>query len=269
MPFPRLATKKKLQNQNSCISHSASSSFALLPNEILCRILTFLPTPDLIPLHTIPSVILKSMVANELVARFARRQLGIRLCFDQEARWRYTLDMKLVHQKTPSSRLCFIPMAPPPDFAFFVSKLLRRPTLYKVCLIATDEDLTRLPDDLLASALTLDIKHLDTLSNINGFRYRVTAPPPQVTKSRPGERWLHPCRFECTIDFLCQTRSGLTKWFDKLHGNKPTRRRMTGLHTTATEKLPFVQGQVAELGITHVVDKHLDTHFLIPNILSQ
>jgi hypothetical protein len=179
------------------------------------------------------------------------------------------MDMKLAHPKTPSSRLCFVPMArPPADFSFFASKLLRRPTLYKVSLIATDEDLTWLPDNLLASALPLDIKHSGTLSNNNGFRYRVTAP--QVTKSRPGERWLHPCRFECDVDLLCQTKSGLTKWFDKLHGNKPRRRRMTALHTTAAEKLPSVQGQVAELGITHVMDKqHLDTHFLIPNILSQ
>ncbi|KAI8341344.1 hypothetical protein BC941DRAFT_416568 [Chlamydoabsidia padenii] len=278
MPFPLLHTKKKRQSKNSCNTHSApSSSFTSLPNEIISRIFAFLPTPDLLPLYTIPSVIINSIASNEIVTRLDQHQLGIRLYFDQETRWRYTLDMKL----SPSSiqnnkgRLCFIPMTTtknPPSYLFYTSKLIRRPTLYKVSLIATNEDLSCLPDNLLVTSHTLDIKQQGSSCSQQQdslLGYCVTTNSTQVIKSRPGERWILPCRFECDLGWLCQTKSGLGKWLDKLHG-KPIRRRMTNIHSTSAVKLPVMDGQVAELGITAPISlgKQFDTLTLIPNIFS-
>ncbi|KAI8089839.1 uncharacterized protein BX664DRAFT_334047 [Halteromyces radiatus] len=284
-----LSTKsmRKLQNKNLCKSSrqfpNSVFSFNNLPNEILCRILSHVLIADLLLLYTIPS--LNMMVVNELISRFKKCQLGIRLYFDQEARWRYTLDMKLqlVKYNRNTPRLYFIPMASTRnEMRFYTSKILRRPFLYKVCLISTYDDLSTLPENLLNKSLPLTIKQSNkrlyssttTTTTTVALGYGVSETPYQVTKSRPGERWIQPCVFECDLDWLCQTKSTLDKWFDLLPHCKPTRRKMTDLHFTRTEKLPSESpGQVAEIGIYSSYDDQTipryktDTSILIPNLI--
>lgn len=241
---------------------------------------------------------LAHLASQELLKRFEQCELGLRLYFDQESRWRYTLDFKLLKQDKKNT-LIFIPMIQKyhHPMYFYTSKMLRRPMLYKVSLISSKESgdqFKNIPDNLLNKSYPIDIKQLGQFQSTIPIHhqhqdlsllYTVHETPSHIIKKRPGERTIFPHAFQCDLDWLCQTKSFFSKWVDILH-NKPQPRPMSDhLHFTMTEKLPMHGGtihnqsqigQVAEINTIHpmLINHHHLTHkssvgtaTLVPNLL--
>ncbi|CAO3623411.1 unnamed protein product [Cunninghamella echinulata] len=272
------------QVKNNTKKNSCKSSPILLckqttlPNEIISNILLHLPTQNLLQLYLLNNAYLLSQLAGEeIIKRFEQGELGLRLYFDQESRWRYTLDVKLSQQDTyyddnkkEKQRLVFVPMVNKKneEMRFYNSKVLRRPMLYKVTMISSKESgdsLNNLPDNLLHKSYAMDIKQMGrstlTDTSLLSLNYTIHETPSHIIKQRSGERLFFPTSFQCDLDWLCQTKSLFSKWVDLLHA-KPQRRPMSSnLHFTMTEKLPFngksQRGQVAEINTLHSHHHHL------------
>jgi hypothetical protein len=229
-----------------------------LPSEVIIVILQNLTIPDILNIARLLNYRLRTLANKILVEKLLNtNHCHLRLCFDQENRWRFTVDFKLI--KATETRLAFKPVKPT-NALMYTSKLLRRPLLYKACLIGPDfvDFSDSLVHNLIKSSLTLDIKELGlhqqhyTLKQQKSslfFAYRVSKLPVNIVKARPGERWIEPLGFECAYDFLGQPKRMIQRIFDSLH-NRPTRRQIDGRSYTSSSRLPS-QGQrntVAEIG---------------------
>jgi hypothetical protein len=232
---------------------STTAGIDNLPNEILLRVLTHLPTPDL--LHTAKlNRRFYHLAAKTLVLRLAARPdaLRLRAHFEQESRWKFSVDMQLL-AIDESGRFKFAPIQPK-AMRLFESKMLRSPTMHKLSIIGTDFDglSLNIPESLIPKSQSLPLKELGQHRITSSYRrlvsnvattqtslvYNVTKTPQELTKVRSGERWVTPILFECPMIFLCQARPGFTKVMDKLNA-RPTGRGIDGRHFTSSMKTPM------------------------------
>ncbi|CEP12974.1 hypothetical protein [Parasitella parasitica] len=227
------------------------------PNEIIIAILQHLSIPDLLIMFLILNCKLRTLTRKVLVEKLLDTdKCHLRLCFDQENRWRFTLDFKLA--KTTDSRLAFTPFEPV-SVRMYTSRLLRKPNLYKACLVGPDfaeANDALLVNNLIKSSLSLDIKDVcihqhqyNSKQHRVFFAYQTHKTPQDVIKQRPGERWVEPLGFECSFDFLAQPKKMIHRVFNTLH-NKPTRRQIDSKLFTTSSRLPTSsqQNAVAEVG---------------------
>jgi hypothetical protein len=250
MPITVFNAKQSSTNQGRCLSD--------LPNEVIIVILQNLTIPDILNIARLLNYRLRTLANTILVEKLLNADnCHLRLCFDQENHWRFTTDFKLT--KATETRLAFTPVEPT-SVPMYTSKLLRRPLLYKACLVGPDfVDLSdSLVHNLIKSPLALNIKEiglhqqhyaLKQRKSSLFFAYRVSKTPENIVKARPGERWIEPLGFECAYDFLGQPKRMIQRVFDSLH-SRPTRRQIDGRSYTSSSRLPL-QGQrntVAEIG---------------------
>lgn len=223
-----------------------------LPNEVIASILSHLSIPDLLSILRLPWSRIHTLAKEVLVTKMVDTDnCRLRLYFDQESHWRFTVDMKLL--QATERRLAFVPVDPSNlNMYMYHSKVLRRPNLYKVSLVGSDfaidnDDQQLLVDNLLGNKQpSLDIKdygvyqknhQINKLHNIL-MAYRIDKVPESRVKARSGERVFRPLGFECSFDFLCQTKNTMQRVFDSLHA-KPTKRQIDHRTVTRTSKLPL------------------------------
>ncbi|KAI8881475.1 hypothetical protein K501DRAFT_286380 [Backusella circina FSU 941] len=221
-----------------------------LPNEVITSILTLLSIPDLLSILRLPWSRIHTLAKEVLVAKMVDTDnCRLRLYFDQESHWRFTVDMKLL--QATERRLAFVPVDPSNlNMYMYHSKVLRRPNLYKVSLVGPDfavDDDSFLLDNLLGNKQpSLDIKdygvyqknhQITKLHNIL-MAYRIEKVPETRVKARSGERVFRPLGFECSFDFFCQTKNTMQRVFDSLHA-KPTKRQIDERTVTRTSRLPL------------------------------
>ncbi|GAB5586351.1 hypothetical protein Unana1_01251 [Umbelopsis nana] len=244
---------------------SQSQSIETLPNEILLRILTYLPTPEL--LHTVKlNRRFHQLSANTLVLRLAARPdaLRLRAYFEQESRWKFSIDMQLI-AIDQSGKFKFAPVEPM-AMRLFESKMLRSPTMHKLSIVGTDFDglSLNMPENLLPKGKSIPLKEIgqhrltSTYSRLvpnitttqTALIYTVSKTPEHLLKARAGERWVTPILFECPLTFLCQSRPAITKVMDKLNA-RPMRRGLDGRNSTKSAKIPLVsaRGIIEELAL--------------------
>ncbi|KAI8581414.1 hypothetical protein K450DRAFT_232959 [Umbelopsis ramanniana AG] len=232
---------------------STTAGIDTLPNELLLRVLTHLPTPDLLHLAKLNRRFYH-LSAKTLVLRLAARPdaLRLRAHFEQESRWKFSVDMQLT-AIDETGRFKFAPIQPM-AMRLFESKMLRSPTMHKLSIIGTDFDGLSLnvPESLIPKSQTLPLKELgqhritstynrlvaNVASTQTALVYNVTKTPEEFTKVRSGERWVTPILFECPMIFLCQARPGITKMMDKLNA-RPVGRGIDGRHSTQSMKTPM------------------------------
>lgn len=236
---------------------SQSHIIETLPNEILLRILNYLPTPEL--LHTTKlNRRFHHLSAKTLVVRLAARPdaLRLRAHFEQESRWKFSVDMQLV-AIDESGRFRFAPIEAM-AMRFFESKMLRSPTMHKLSIVGTDFDGMTLdmPENLLPKSKPLPVKEIgqhriastytrlvpQVATTQTALVYSVTKTPKALLKVRSGERWVTPMLFECPMMFLCQARPGITKVMDKLNA-RPARRGLDGRNSTKSIKIPMLSAK--------------------------
>lgn len=224
-----------------------------LPNEVIICILQNLSIPDLLITSQLQSARFHTLAKKVLVQKLSLvKNCHLRLCFDQENHWRFTVDFKLT--KATNTRLAFTPVKQV-SVRMYNSKLLRRPILHKAVLVGPDFviDNPYLVHNLIKSPISMDIKetglHQHHYAQGAFLAYQITKTPENMVKARAGERWVEPLGFECSFDFLCQTKKMMQRVFDTLH-NKPTRRQIDGVSFTASAKLPQNSKSyaVAEIG---------------------
>ncbi|KAI8645096.1 hypothetical protein BD408DRAFT_441184 [Parasitella parasitica] len=245
---------QKNQALKQCCGEKTLSQF---PNEVIITILQYLSIPDLLTMSLILNYKLRILTRKVLAEKLLdTSNCLLRLCFDQENRWRFTVDFKLT--KTTDSRLAFTPVKPV-SVRMYTSRLLRKPTLYKACLVGPDfaeANDALLVHNLLKSSLSLDIKDIGIHKHHHNSRqqrvfiaYKITKTPQDETKQRPGERWVEPLGFECHFEFLARPKKIIHRVFDTLH-NKPTRRQIDGRLFTTSSRLPAnsQRNAVAETG---------------------
>ncbi|KAL9540785.1 hypothetical protein PS6_010596 [Mucor atramentarius] len=246
MPISAIFNNQKyrpLQCGEKTLSH--------FPNEVIIAILQNLSIPDILTMSLILNSRLRTLTRKVLVEKLLdSSKCHLRLCFDQENHWRFTVDFKLT--KATETRLAFTPVKQV-SVRMYTSKLLRKPILYKASLVGPD--FVEANDSLLSS-LPLDIKdtglhqhHYNTKQQRVFLAYDITKTPQDVIKERPGERWVEPLGFECSFDFLSQPKKLMQRVFDTLH-NKPTRRQIDNKLFTTSSRLPTNSQQfaVAEAG---------------------
>lgn len=206
MPFLTLFSAHSRRNKPS-----SGVSLLSLPNEILHRILSCLSTPDLLAawlatprFHDLALVIV------------SRRGCRLRLCFDQESRWRFAVDMTLA--SATAAQFAFVPMPADHDCLLYASRMLRRPVLYKVLLTEHDpgQDRDEAELDILGSSVAVNVRHVGGHSKriLNGaeFSYSVARRETRSSK-RPGERELLPLELKCSPVWLCPRRKTLNRMF--------------------------------------------------------
>lgn len=241
------------QQQQQC----GEKTLSQFPNEVIVAILQKLTIPDILNMSLILNYRLRSLTRKVLVEKLLdSSKCHLRLCFDQENRWRFTVDFKLT--KATETRLAFTPVKQV-SMRMYTSKLLRKPVLYKACLVGPDfveANNASLLHNLIRSSLSLDVKdvglhqqHYSPKQQRVFLAYDITKTPQDVIKERPGERWVEPLGFECSFDFLAQPKKMMQRVFDTLH-NKPTRRQIDGKLFTTSSRLPTnsQQNAVAETG---------------------
>ncbi|KAI8968559.1 hypothetical protein BDF20DRAFT_897058 [Mycotypha africana] len=205
-----------------------TSGFCRLPNEVLLSICQYLSVPDILNLLYQSNKQLQTVVKSVLINRLLHQDncCLLRLCFDQESHWRFTVDFKLT--KATEGRLSFAPVNQI-SLRMYTSKLLRKPVLYKAYLVGpdfmTDTSSTTyqsLVDNLIKSSLPLHIKevglhqeHYPTKQNLS-LSYKISKTPSNEPKIRPGERWVEPTGFECSFSFLSQQKNRIQRVMDTL-----------------------------------------------------
>ncbi|KAL9537865.1 hypothetical protein MBANPS3_011391 [Mucor bainieri] len=219
------------------------------PNEVIIAILQNLSIPDILTMSLILNYRLRTLTRKVLVEKLLdSSKCHLRLCFDQESRWRFTVDFKLT--KATETRLAFTPVKQV-SVRMYTSKLL--PSLVGPDFGEANDAL--LVHNLIKSSLSLDIKdtglhqqHYSSKQQVF-LAYDITKTPQDVIKERPGERWVEPLGFECSFDFLAQPKKMMQRVFDTLH-NKPTRRQIDSKLFTTSSRLPTNSQQfaVAEAG---------------------
>jgi hypothetical protein len=253
MPISTIFHQKYQSIQQQC----GEKTLSQFPNEVIIAILQNLSIPDILTMSLILNYRLRTLTRKVLVEKLLdSSKCHLRLCFDQESRWRFTVDFKLT--KATDTRLAFTPVKPV-SVRMYTSKLLRKPILYKACLVGSDfveANDTLLVHNLIKSSLSLDIKdvglhqqHYNSKQQRVFLAYDITKTPQEVIKERPGERWVEPLGFECSFDFLAQPKKMMQRVFDTLH-NKPTRRQIDSKLFTTSSRLPVnsQQNAVAETG---------------------
>ncbi|KAG2211595.1 hypothetical protein INT47_008691 [Mucor saturninus] len=224
-----------------------------LPNEVIISILQKLSIPDLLLTCQLQNIRFHTLAKKVLVQKLVKtKDCHLRLCFDQENHWRFTVDFKFT--KATQTRLAFTPVKPV-SVRMYNSKLLRRPILHKASLVGPDFVVENpyLVHNLIRSPLSLDIKetglHQHHYAQGAFLAYQITKTPENMVKARAGERWVEPLGFECSFDFLSQTKKMMQRVFDTLH-NKPVRRQIDGVSFTASARLPQTSKSyaVAEIG---------------------
>ncbi|KAL0074887.1 hypothetical protein J3Q64DRAFT_1757621 [Phycomyces blakesleeanus] len=217
-----------------------------LPNEVISRVLSFLPVPDLLSVCLVnPRFYLLAIPI--LVSRLRdTRECHLRLFFDQESRWRYTVDMVLI--KATTSKFTFVPIDASASLRLFSSKILRNPVLSKVAWAGKSFQSMSQPisQNFLSRSISLNIKqagHCFKTTDPKNKKYSFTFThsvfntPENTVKARPGERWVVPQLFECDPLFVCQRKGGWTRLFETLH-SRPTPRGLDGQTFTSSAKLP-------------------------------
>lgn len=238
-----------------------------LPNEVLDCTLQFLSIPDLITITLLHNKRLYTLAKNIILQKLKETDnCRLRLYFDQESHWRYTVDFKFV--KAAHTRLAFVPIDEA-SLRLYTSKLLRRPVLFKVALVGPefDHDNYQHLHNLIKSPISFDVKTLGLHKNHHQqqqtfLAYEVTKTPENEVKARPGERWVQPLGFECNFSFLCQTKKIIHRVFDTLH-NKPARRQIDHQSFTASSRTPALSrnSNVGEIGGLY----QQKYHFLSPS----
>lgn len=237
-----------------------------LPNEVIISILQNLSIPDLLLISNIQNQRFHTLAKKVLVQKLSiTKNCHLRLCFDQESHWRFTVDFKLT--KATNTRLAFTPVKQV-SVRMYNSKLLRRPILYKASLVGPDFviDNHHLVYNLIKSPISIDIKetglHQHHYQQGTFLAYQISKTPENIVKARPGERWVEPLGFECSFDFLYQTKKMIQRVFDTLH-NKPTRRQIDNKSFTTSSKLPQTSKNYAVAEIGGLWQKKY--HFLSPS----
>lgn len=230
------------------------NAFMKLPNEVIVAILRELSIPDLLTVTILLNYRIHTLARKVLVEKLSlSNNCHLRLFFDQENHWRFTVDLKLT--KATNTRLAFTPVKQV-SVRMYTSKLLRRPLLYKASLVGPDFviESDHLVNNLIKSPLSLDVKepglHQQRFQQQNIFlAYQISKTPEHMVKARPGERWVEPLGFECSFDFLCQTKKMVQRMFDTLH-SRPTRRQIDNKQFTHSLRLPNSSKNhaVAEIG---------------------
>ncbi|KAJ8657725.1 hypothetical protein O0I10_006540 [Lichtheimia ornata] len=217
------------QQQQPPSSADSSSSFNNIPNELVLHILRQLGLRDLLVISVVntrlyhigvqalaeylaspppssPPPSRSPFLCSALKGHASPSRL--RLFFDQESRWQFSIDMIFEkHENNNGSMFIFVPVEPGLSFQMFSSKVLRKPSLYRVSLLdespAGDADIMVL-DSIMSKPLKLDIKYALTQQydkRVDGqsamFSYKVHDTPTHRLKSRPGERWMQPISFQC------------------------------------------------------------------------
>lgn len=213
-----------------------------LPNEVIICILQHLSIPDLISTSLLLNRRIHTLAKEILLEKMLKdsNNCHLRLFIDQENHWKYTVDFKLT--KVSNTRLAFTPVNQDTSIRLYTSKLLRRPVLYKACLVGPDfvSEGGHLICNLLKSPISFNVKeiglHKHHYQQQHTFlAYQTSKTPENEVKARPGERWVELLGFECFFSFLCQPKKMIHKVFDTLH-NKPTRRQIDDKSFTSSSR---------------------------------
>ncbi|KAI8054899.1 hypothetical protein BDF21DRAFT_431295 [Thamnidium elegans] len=210
----------------------------LLPNEVIYTILRYVSIPDLLIMTRLLNQRISCLAHQVLLEKLtSTKDCHLRLCFDQENHWRFTVDFKFT--RATKTRLAFTPVKSV-SLRMYTSKFLRKPILHKVSFVGPDFTIENehLASNLIKSPISFDIKQVGLQQQVYAqqvlFAFKVTRTPENVIKARSGERWVEPLGFECSFEFLAQTKNKIQKVFDILH-NKPVRRQIDGkAFTTST-----------------------------------
>lgn len=224
-----------------------------LPSEIIINVFRHLALIDLLNVSLIKLNDKIKLLLNQVLLE-KLSTVRLRLFFNQENNWKYTLDFQL--EKYTASRLAFTPVTVLPEpIRLYTSKLLRKPSLTRVSLLLDGGSYNNkhLRNNLMRSSLSLNIKEAGTYQKAYDqqqkvlFVYNVRKTPNYMTKVRPGERFVDPLGFECPFEFLAQPKSKLEKLADFLH-NRPTNYVYHPASSTAAAKICNSNYQLSEIG---------------------
>ncbi|CAG8774021.1 17744_t:CDS:1, partial [Racocetra persica] len=195
------------------------SSLLTLPNELLLLLFESLDFPSILSLSNVCNRFL--LIAQVCLARrFKDSNLTLTLFFDQEYRRKNSLNFSFDHFDSETGRFIFTPKKDK-VMRFMNSRMLGCPKLRRIHF--TDFDNTLIFDDknLLQKSCSLPIESTNSilqkisseyrigrgsthLQSIYTFNYSISDSPPSplVIRTRRGERWIKPLRFECSPCFF-------------------------------------------------------------------
>ncbi|ORZ03753.1 hypothetical protein BCR43DRAFT_483908 [Syncephalastrum racemosum] len=196
-------------SHNRQINASTRLSILSLPNEILHLVLSCLSTPDLlVTCRVAPRFYDLALVIVSV------RGCRLRLCFDQESRWRFAVDMTLA--SVTASQFAFVPLPSEQNCFLYASRVLRRPVLYKILLSEPNHNEDDEERDVLGSSVTVDVRHVGEHSKklMHGahFSYNISRRKSSSVK-RQGEREIAALEFKCSPVWLCPRRTVLSRMF--------------------------------------------------------
>ncbi|KAI8142412.1 hypothetical protein BJV82DRAFT_141994 [Fennellomyces sp. T-0311] len=203
--FSQLFPSPKERRRRSKIYMQHERQFTNLPIEVLLLILDFLPITDLLTISAASQRCYQLINEHHILANKLKTST-LRLYFDQESRWRCSLDMKLVRHD--GHRFTFKPVDLDTGFRMFSSKVLRDPSLYKVTLDGQNMMMDKKPTSLKIKAPIAYWKPLDAKAV---YVYSVHNTPTHWVKARPGERWMLPLLFQCSPRWFMHDHHGYTK----------------------------------------------------------
>ncbi|CDH48620.1 predicted protein [Lichtheimia corymbifera JMRC:FSU:9682] len=245
-----VTSRSSYRQQQPPSSADSSSSFSTIPNELVLHILRQLGLHDLLVISVVNTRLYH--IGLQALAEYLASSSSspsppsspsflllnthtsprLRFFFDQESRWQFSIDMVFEKHENNNngSMFIFVPVQQGLSFQMFSSKVLRKPSLYRISLLdespVDDAEDIMVLDSIMSKPLKLDIKqacgqqydkHVDGQFAI--FSYKVHNTPTHRLKSRPGERWMQPLSFQCDPWWLiCPRKSGI-----RLMGLLPSR----------------------------------------------
>ncbi|RUS35194.1 hypothetical protein BC938DRAFT_474402 [Jimgerdemannia flammicorona] len=218
-----VASKQLTQNATlaTASTHQRILYLSALPNEILLAILEDLDISSLLSLCNVGTRF-QTLAYIILAKRLLNNQSCVRLFFEQESRWRFTVDLKLTSVNPYTGQFVFTPVKPT-VLRVFNSAILRNPTLQKIELLGPDVESLKAQTNFLSLPKPLQIKtmgsyrrcfslhHPSTRTTAFSLSYDVSPTPADVKATRTGERWLTPVAFECPLVFFYPQTNSTSK----------------------------------------------------------
>ncbi|CAG8589148.1 24993_t:CDS:1 [Dentiscutata erythropus] len=194
------------------------SSLLTFPNELLLLLFESLDIPSILALSNVCNRFL--LIAQVCLAkRFKDSNFELSLFFDQEFRRKLNIDFTFERFDLETGKFVFIPKNDKP-IRFIHSRVVGSPKLRRIQFTGFDNDAKSDDKNLLQKSCTLPIDLNNSIIKKSSFVYRIgrgsthlksrytftysisDSPPPLVRRTRSGERWITPLRFECSPCFF-------------------------------------------------------------------
>ncbi|RIB24727.1 hypothetical protein C2G38_622529 [Gigaspora rosea] len=215
MNFKQFSSNSSIINSTN---YESISSLLTFPDELLLLIFEILDISTILSLSDVCNRFL-SISQVSLAKKFKDSNIGPLLVFDQENRRRCNIEFTFEQFELETGRFIFIPKKSN-VIRFIHSRMILSPKLRKVLFTGIDNGANSDYKNFIQKSCTLSIESNNSIiqkistvyrigrgsTNLKSqfnFTYSISdIPPPLTNKTRCGERWITPVRFECSPCFF-------------------------------------------------------------------